>query len=111
MSFVAGYSQSKLSGVIIDEESGYPESEAFVMQENGQNVISDSTGQFSIQIAKLPVKLLVSHVAYGQSEISKDVMLPNFPGMAQITVSNNAVYFLYPEKKYPYYVRLYRYQL
>jgi len=39
------------------------------------------------------------------------VPLPDYPGMSGITVYGNAVYFLYPEKKYPYYVRLYRYQL
>lgn len=39
------------------------------------------------------------------------VPLPDFPGMSGITVNGKAVYFLYPEKKYPYYVRLFRYQL
>jgi len=39
------------------------------------------------------------------------VALPDFPGMTSIKVFGQAVYFLYPEKKYPYYVRLYRYQL
>jgi len=39
------------------------------------------------------------------------VPLTDFPGMSGITVFGQAVYFLYPEKKFPYYVRLYRYQL
>ena len=43
--------------------------------------------------------------------VSSPVMLPEHPDMFRITVFGNAVYFLYPEKKYPYYVRLYRYQL
>lgn len=41
----------------------------------------------------------------------RQILLPDFPGMTGITVYDRAVYFLYPEKKYPYYVRLYRYQL
>ena len=41
----------------------------------------------------------------------EEIKLPNYAGMTNITVWNNAVYFLYPEKKYPYYTRLYRYQL
>ncbi len=44
-------------------------------------------------------------------KIQEEVPLPDFPGMTKIGVNNNAVYFLYPEKKYPYYTRLYRYQL
>ncbi|MCX6225170.1 MAG: hypothetical protein NTV01_10565, partial [Bacteroidia bacterium] len=43
--------------------------------------------------------------------VSLPVILPEFPDMFKITVFGNAVYFLYPEKKYPFYVRLYRYQL
>lgn len=43
--------------------------------------------------------------------IGARIPLPDFPGMSGIKVYGQAVYFLYPEKKYPYYVRLYRYQL
>ncbi|MBT5426636.1 MAG: hypothetical protein HOK84_10590 [Bacteroidetes bacterium] len=39
------------------------------------------------------------------------ILLPDFAGMTGITVYNNAVFFLYHEKKHPYYTRLYRYQL
>jgi hypothetical protein len=39
------------------------------------------------------------------------VQLPDYPDMFRITVFANAVYFLYPEKKFPYYVRMFRYQL
>ncbi len=39
------------------------------------------------------------------------ILLPDFPGMDGICVYNNAVYFIYQEKQYPYYNRLYRYQL
>lgn len=41
----------------------------------------------------------------------EQIPLPDFPGMRGIKVNGHSVYFLYPEKKYPYYVRLYRYQL
>ncbi len=37
--------------------------------------------------------------------------LPDYPGMSRITPFANAVYFLYTEKKYPFYTRLYRMQI
>jgi hypothetical protein len=43
--------------------------------------------------------------------VGKQVQLPDFPGMSGITIYDHAVYFLYPEKKYPNYVRLYRYTI
>jgi hypothetical protein len=36
------------------------------------------------------------------------ISLPEFPGMDQIHIYDNSVYFLYPEKTFPYYSRLYR---
>ena len=39
------------------------------------------------------------------------VPIPDYPGMSEIKIFGHAVYFLYPEKKYPYYVRLHRYIL
>jgi len=39
------------------------------------------------------------------------VDMPEFPGMSGIYVYNEAVFFLYPEKQYPYYNRLFRFQL
>jgi len=39
------------------------------------------------------------------------IRIPDFPGMTGITVYSDAVYFIYQEKLYPYYNRLYRYQL
>lgn len=39
------------------------------------------------------------------------IQLPDFPGMEGICVYNQAVYFTYYEKMYPYYTRLYRYQM
>jgi len=39
------------------------------------------------------------------------IPLPDYPGMIGITVQNNAVYFLYYEKNFPYFTRLYRFQI
>ncbi len=39
------------------------------------------------------------------------IQLPDYPDMSRITVYAGAVYFLYPEKKWPFWVRLFRYQL
>jgi hypothetical protein len=67
---LGAYSQHKISGIIIDEESGKPVPDAFVIQENGAAVVSDSAGQFSIELRNIPAKIKVSHVSYGQSEIN-----------------------------------------
>lgn len=50
-------------------------------------------------------------INYHYGTLGQPVPLPDFPGMYRITAHGNAIYFLYPEKKYPYYIRLYRYQL
>ena len=47
----------------------------------------------------------------GTGAVGLPVMIPEFADMYNITVFGHAVYFLYPEKKYPFFVRLYRYQL
>ena len=41
-------------------------------------------------------------------DIGPDLPLPDFNGMDQISIHNGAVYFLYPEKNFPYYTRLFR---
>jgi hypothetical protein len=64
-----GYSQNKISGVIFDEQTGKVVQDAFIMKKNGSGVVSDLQGQFSIDLAKMPAILVVSHVSYGQSEI------------------------------------------
>jgi len=43
--------------------------------------------------------------------VEKRIPLPNYPGITRITVFRNAIYFLYDQKTYPYFVRLYRYQI
>jgi hypothetical protein len=55
--------------------------------------------------------LKLSEFYPSEGRVGKQIPLPDFPGMSGITVYDRAVYFLYPEKKYPNYVRLYRYQL
>jgi len=53
----------------------------------------------------------LSQLNYKDGIKEQAVPLPDFAGMVKITVQGNAVYFLYHEKKHPYYTRLYRYQL
>ncbi len=67
---IGGLSQVKITGIIIDQESGHSVSDAVILKENGKGVITDSTGQFTVNINRLPVKLGVSHVSYGQSEFN-----------------------------------------
>ena len=40
-----------------------------------------------------------------------EILLPDFAGMTGIRAYNEAIYFLYHEKLFPYFTRLYRYQL
>jgi hypothetical protein len=54
---------------------------------------------------------ILNRVDLDKGILMEKILLPRFPGMKRITVYNKAVYFLYHEKHYPYYVRLYRYQL
>jgi len=42
---------------------------------------------------------------------SQPISIPDFAGLTGMKVFNNAVYFQYHEKRYPYYTRLFRYQL
>ncbi len=65
---LGGYSQNTLSGIIIDEKSGKPVSDAHIMPANGSATISDSLGQFSILVNKMPVTIRITHVSYGQSD-------------------------------------------
>jgi len=64
-----GFTQNRLSGIILDEETGRPVPDSFIMKVDRSGVISDSLGQFTITIDKLPASLVISHVSYGQSEI------------------------------------------
>ena len=66
---LAAFPQNKISGVIIDEQTGKVVPDAFIMKKNGVGVVSDLQGQFSIDLTKIPATLVVSHVSYGQSEI------------------------------------------
>ena len=53
----------------------------------------------------------VVELDYQTGKTSVPVPLPDYPGMTHITPFANAIYFLYTEKRYPYYTRLYRLQL
>jgi hypothetical protein len=54
---------------------------------------------------------ILSEFFPSSGRVGQKIPLPDFPGMTGITAHGQAIYFLYPEKKYPFYVRLYRYQL
>jgi hypothetical protein len=41
----------------------------------------------------------------------QEIALPDFAGMTDIKAHNDAIYFLYHDRLFPYYTRLYRYQL
>jgi uncharacterized secreted protein with C-terminal beta-propeller domain len=53
----------------------------------------------------------INRLNFHTGKIEKRIPLPNYPGMTKITIFKNAIYFLYDQKNFPYYVRLYRYQL
>ncbi len=74
-------------------------------------VLADPVGRglFILERRNSSWILLPLNTATGS--VGQPVRLPDFPDMYNITVFGDAVYFLYPEKKYPYYVRLFRFQL
>jgi hypothetical protein len=53
----------------------------------------------------------ISRLNFHTGIVERRIPLPEYPGMTRITVYQNAIYFLYDQKYYPHYVRLYRYQL
>ena len=53
----------------------------------------------------------INRLNLNTGKVEKRIPLPNYPGMTKITSFKNAIYFLYDQKNYPYFVRLYRYQL
>jgi hypothetical protein len=53
----------------------------------------------------------ISRLNINTGNLDKRILLPDYPGMTRITFYQNAIYFLYDQKYYPNYVRLYRYQL
>jgi hypothetical protein len=40
--------------------------------------------------------------------VIRTIPLPDYPGMERIQIYDNAVYFLYQEKTFPYYSRIFR---
>lgn len=53
----------------------------------------------------------INRLNFHTGKVEKRIPLPNYPGMTRITIFKNAIYFLYDQKSYPYFVRLFRFQL
>jgi len=64
-----------------------------------------SKGDFSI------FRFHINRLNLYTGKVEKRIPLPNYPGMTKITIFKDAIYFLYDQKNYPYFVRLYRYHL
>ena len=74
-------------------------------------VLADPVGTGLFILERKNTSWILLPLNTGTGAVGQPVLIPEFPDMYNITVFGHAVYFLYPEKKYPYYVRLYRYQL
>lgn len=74
-------------------------------------VLADPVGRGLYLLERRKNQWSLLPVDTSTGNVGPPVMLPEYPDMYRITVFGNAAYFLYPEKKYPYYVRLFRYQL
>lgn len=73
--------------------------------------LQDRVSQRMYLLQRKTALLKLSEFYPSEGRVGIQIPLPDFPGMSCITVYDRAVYFLYPEKKYPNYVRLFRYQL
>jgi len=71
--------------------------------------ITDPATQKVYMLEKQVTRWILRPVDPKLGEAGEVIGLPDFPGMDQITVYDNAVYFLYQEKTHPYYNRLFRY--
>lgn len=72
LSSSSGYTQTKLSGQLIDKESGQFVVNAHIMLANGAITTSDTLGIFSIFVKKIPVVLKITHLSYGISNVIID---------------------------------------
>jgi hypothetical protein len=73
--------------------------------------LTDHVSQRMYLLQHKTALLKLSEFHPSEGRVGKQIPLPDFPGMSGITINDRAVYFLYPEKKYPFYVRLYRNQI
>jgi len=61
-----------LSGIIVDEETELPIADSHISLANGIATVSDTMGRFALPVKKMSVILRITHVSYGQSDITID---------------------------------------
>lgn len=74
-------------------------------------ILKDKSSGLAYFLLRRNMEWAISQIDLSLGKLLEQIPLPNYPGMERITVFRNSVYFLYPEKKYPYYMRLYRFQI
>jgi hypothetical protein len=75
------------------------------------SILADPAGKGMYILERKGFSWILLPLDPNTGSLSTPVTLPEFPDMYRISICGNAAYFLYPEKKWPYFVRLYRYQL
>jgi hypothetical protein len=75
------------------------------------SILADPAGKGMYILERKGFSWILLPLDPNTGSLSTPVTLPEFPDMYRIAICGNAAYFLYPEKKWPYFVRLYRYQL
>ena len=73
--------------------------------------LTDPVTQKVYVLEQKMTKWVLNPLNTSSGKTGAEIPLPDLPAMQGIDVYDNAVYFLYQEKLYPYYTRLYRYQL
>jgi len=61
-----------INGIVIDKETKQAIEDVHVAWERGQMILTNSNGEFSIHVTKLPIRLTLSHLSYGLTEINLD---------------------------------------
>ncbi len=74
------------------------------------NALNDPIGHGTYLLERRGTAWILKPLDLSTGKSGIPVQLPEYPDMSNITVYAGAVYFLYPEKKWPFYVRLFRYQ-
>lgn len=73
-------------------------------------ILKDKLSGQAFFLLRRNMKWAISQIDLSSGKLLEQIPLPNYPGMEKITINRNSVYFLYPEKKYPYYTRLFKFQ-
>ncbi len=67
---ISGYSQNKLSGVILDENTQNPLAGVTILNTNsGKGVVSNDVGEFSLILTEFPVSLSLRHIGYFEDSL------------------------------------------